>query len=89
MARRSHYGTVGYVDIDDTIELSRLRTMLRSGAARSVRLAAGLTLGDVARAVGVGKPTVLRWETGERIPRADEAALRYWALLRGLMDVRR
>lgn len=76
------------VDINETIELSRLRAMLRSGAARSVRLAAGLTLGDVARAVGVGKPTILRWETGERTPRGDEAALRYWTLLRGLMDAR-
>lgn len=78
----------GDVDINDTIELSRLRAMLRSGAARSVRLAAGLSLGDVSRAVGAGKPTILRWETGERTPRGDEAAFRYWSLLRGLMDAR-
>lgn len=75
------------MDIQETIELARLRAMVRSGAARSVRLAAGLSLGDISRAVGVGKPTVLRWERCQRMPRGD-AALRYWTLLQGLMGAR-
>jgi len=58
--------------------------MVRSGAARSVRLAAGLSLGEVARAISVSTTTVLRWEHAQRQPRG-EPALRYWELLQQLM----
>ena len=45
------------------------------------RLASGLSLGEVARDVGVGAPTLLRWETGERTPRLSPEVLAYGRLL--------
>jgi hypothetical protein len=68
----------------DVEELSRLRSFLRSGAARSVRLAHGASLREVSRDAGVSPTTILRWETGERTPRG-QGALRYWLLLQSLM----
>ena len=46
------------------------------GATRKSRQAAGLSLAEVAVAVGVSPATILRWETGQRTPRGA-AALRY------------
>jgi DNA-binding transcriptional regulator YiaG len=71
--------------LEDLQELTRLRALLRSGAAKSIRTAAGLSLGEVADALGTSKTSVLRWERGERIPRGG-LALDYWRLLRTLMD---
>lgn len=65
-------------------ELVRVRELVRSGAARSIRVAAGLSLGEVAESVGVAPATVWRWEHGDRVPRGD-AALRYGELLQALM----
>lgn len=76
------------MDTAQTIELSRLRAMVRSGAARGVRLGAHLSLAEVGDAIGgVSPSTILRWERGERSPRG-EPALRYWELLRALMETR-
>lgn len=36
---------------------------------RSLREEAGLTQAEVAQALGVSRPTVVRWENGERTPR--------------------
>lgn len=65
------------------IRLADVRVAARNGEARRLRLAAGLSLREVAREVGVAVPTVLRWETGERQPRGN-AALRYARLLEAL-----
>ncbi len=43
------------------------------GAARAVREAAGLSLEEVAAAVGVTGSAIGRWERGERIPRGPKA----------------
>jgi DNA-binding XRE family transcriptional regulator len=68
----------------DVEELSRLRSFLRSGAGRQVRLARGASLRELSRDAGVSPTTILRWETGERTPRG-QGALRYWLLLQSLM----
>lgn len=72
------------VDTTQLVQVSRARQLSRSGAARSIRIAAGLSMSEVARAVGVEPSTILRWEAGERTPRG-EAAARYAALLEELM----
>ena len=47
--------------------------MARSGYAHIVRVEAGLSLDELAQAVGVHPSTVLRWERGERVPRGEKA----------------
>ncbi len=73
------------MDVDDLQKLSALRALLRSGAAGSIRVAAGLSLSEVAEPLGTSKTTVLRWERRERVPRG-ELALAYWRLLQALMS---
>lgn len=69
----------------EILEMARFRAMCASGAARSVRRARHVSLREAGGAVGVGAPTILRWERSERVPRTSEAALKYWALLQDLM----
>ncbi|MGH2760451.1 MAG: helix-turn-helix domain-containing protein [Actinomycetota bacterium] len=57
----------------DAIELTRLRRMLSLGTARLIRVEAGLSLSELARAVGVDRGTIWRWETGRRRPRGRAA----------------
>lgn len=66
-------------------QLAWVRCALRSGEARCIREAAGLSLGDVAAALEVSVATVARWEQG-RCPRRD-VALRLGELLRALREV--
>ncbi len=47
------------------------------GGGRSLRQRAGLSVGELARVLGVDVATLSRWETGKAKPR-PEAALR-WA----------
>lgn len=68
--------------------MARCRQLVASGAARSIREAAGLSLAEVAGAVGVSKAAVIRWERQERIPRGAHA-LKYGHLLDQLMSHRR
>ncbi|MGH9090201.1 MAG: helix-turn-helix transcriptional regulator [Acidimicrobiales bacterium] len=56
-------------------EVSLVRGLLRSGEARQIRLAAGVSPAEVAKAAGVDPATIWRWEHGHRAPRTD-AALR-------------
>ena len=70
---------------DDLVRLANVRAATHAGAARSLRLAAGLSLREVAANVGVGVSTVYRWENGERRPRG-EAAIRYGELLEVLAE---
>lgn len=68
----------------DAVSLAVLREMCATGEARELRLAARLSLGEVAQAIDAGHATtILRWETGERSPHGP-VALRYLSLLRGL-----
>lgn len=69
---------------DSVVDLTRTRDLARSGSARAIRLAAGLSLNEVGTAVGVAESTVFRWERGERAPHG-EPALRYGALLDALI----
>lgn len=57
----------------DLTDLSRVRRLARTGAARGIRIGAGASVREVARAVGVAAATVHRWETGNRIPRGEKA----------------
>lgn len=71
------------MDPAELVELTRLRAFLQTGAGREVRLRAGLSLREVADAVGTSDVTVLHWERGESVPRLP-AALAYWRLLQQL-----
>lgn len=71
---------------DDPISEARLaREWCESGVAKVVRVGAGLSRGDVARALNVSVSAVRDWETGARRPRVAVAA-RYAALLRRMMQ---
>ena len=65
---------------DQLVQLSRVRSLTSSGAARAIRSSAGLTLGEVAKAIGISKSALSRWERDERVPRGD-SALRYCEFL--------
>lgn len=65
------------------IELVNVRDLTRTGAARSIRIGAGLSLEELARDIGVSASTVHRWENGERVPHG-EAAIAYGRCLTGL-----
>lgn len=49
---------------------------MHTGAAKSIRLAAGVSLPEVARDVGVSHSTIYRWENDLNEPKGDPA-LRY------------
>jgi DNA-binding transcriptional regulator YiaG len=72
-------------DVNTLVKLARVRDLVRSGAAKSIRRTHGLTASDVARGVGVAVPTVLRWEAGQRVPRGLPA-LKYGELLDVLLS---
>ena len=85
-----HYriSTIGRVTTttDELLRVADLRERCRSGAARALRLGAGLSLQNVSDATGVGVPTLWRWEAGDRRPLATAAALRYADLLDQLAE---
>ncbi len=65
--------------------LVEARALLRSGEARRIRLAAGLSVERIAGDVGASASAIHRWERGERVPRG-RAATDYVALLLRLRD---
>jgi DNA-binding transcriptional regulator YiaG len=65
------------------LDLVDVRALAKSGRARVIRVDSGLSLADIAGAIGTTAPTVHRWETGARKPYGD-TALRYGALLDAL-----
>ena len=70
--------------MDRLRERLRLRRSLPAGEnLRAARIAAGLTMQDVAEALGVHVTSVLRWERGKRKPRGANAE-RYAVLLQDL-----
>ena len=56
------------------------RRRLREGEAEAIRVQAGLSQGDIARALGVTAGAVSRREAGTRVPRGA-LAVRYARLL--------
>jgi transcriptional regulator with XRE-family HTH domain len=62
---------------NELLLLSRARRYAESGEGRDLRIAAGLSLREVADAVGVASHTLWKWERGERAPRAAGATV--WA----------
>ena len=66
-------------------DIANARSLAASGAAKSIRVAAHLTLTEIASEVGVTASAVCRWERGQRSPRGD-AAREYGHLLRQLME---
>jgi DNA-binding transcriptional regulator YiaG len=75
--------------LDRLHAISRARTLALTGEARAIREAAGLSLNEVAAALEVTPSCVLRWETGKRCPRAEnaEAYARLLSTLRRRMTV--
>jgi len=65
------------------LRLADVRSALTSGEAERLRVAAQLSIGEVARACGVDQSTVWRWERGVRKPRG-QAALIYGELIESL-----
>ena len=70
----------GDVTTRQVLQLTEARRLLRSGEAREIRQAAGLSLHEVARVCGVTPGAASRWERGERRPTGD-AAVSFAALL--------
>jgi len=68
----------------DFVELDRKlqsrRRLPSPAVARAIREDAGLAQDDLARALGVTRAAVSRWESGERYPRTENLA-RYLELL--------
>lgn len=64
--------------------LAKVRALAASGDARAIRIAARLSLQDVATGCGVDQSSIHNWETARRSPRG-EAALRYLAILEALI----
>lgn len=64
----------------DVATVSRTRDALKSGAARTARIASGARQSDVAEALGVCRAAVGLWESGGRKPTAEHA-LAYGRLL--------
>jgi DNA-binding transcriptional regulator YiaG len=75
----------GPMTAPEVATLARVRALCASGAARSIRVAAQMSLGEFGRGLGVSPSTVLRWERFDRQPRGD-AGLRYAALLDQLLQ---
>ncbi|MCU1624235.1 MAG: hypothetical protein JWL79_3080 [Frankiales bacterium] len=61
--------------------LARARRYAASGEGQEIRVRAGLSVREVAEAVGVARHTLWKWERGERVPRADGATA--WASFLG------
>lgn len=68
-----------------TAKLARVRQLTSTGAARSIRLSAQLSLAEVAAETGASVSTVYRWERGQRRPHGS-AAVAYGALLDRLLQ---
>jgi DNA-binding transcriptional regulator YiaG len=58
---------------DEALAIAEGRQYAVTGAGRMIREAAGLSLGDVARAIGTDAATVYRWENGHKRPSAPFA----------------
>jgi DNA-binding transcriptional regulator YiaG len=68
----------------DIAALAQVRTLMRTGAARSLRTSKNVSLSEVAAAAHIAKSTLSRWERGERTPHGAPA-IRYLRVLQDLM----
>jgi AcrR family transcriptional regulator len=73
-------------EMERVIAIAEGRQLAASGIARLVRESAGLSLRDVARAVGIDPGTVWHWEHGSKVP-TDKNAIAYRDLIVALRDV--
>jgi DNA-binding XRE family transcriptional regulator len=69
----------------DIHEVMRMRRWAKTGVARQLRQEAGLSLAEMAQAVGASRSALHFWETGQRVPRPDNAA-RWAEVLEGLFQ---
>ena len=53
------------------------RRLAATGDGKTIREAAGLSLGEVAGVLGLSVSALFRWEAGERVPRGERAVA--WA----------
>lgn len=67
------------VDLVDAMVLRR--SLPGPEERRALRTKNGLSQATIARAVGVSRSTVTRWENGARIPRDDDVLRRYHHVL--------
>lgn len=67
------------------LELMEARRLARSGDARRIRTASGLSLSEVASAISVSPAAVSRWESGQRRP-YGRPALAYARLLSSIQE---
>jgi len=73
------------MDTATALKLSKVRALTESGAARTIRIAARLSLPEVADAIDSHPTTIWRWEGGERKPHGD-VGVRYADFLQTLME---
>lgn len=74
------------MDTQELLGLQSARQHFDNGTGRGIRKAAGLSMGEVAKVVGVSEPTIWRWEEGKNRPRGAAAAR--WAALLDELDRR-
>ena len=84
----NRHGSLPLAIMCDVRKLAVVRRLLAEGTARQIRVAARLSLSEVARQLDVEPGTVSRWETGNRVPRIG-VAVRYADLLTDLCDATR
>lgn len=54
--------------LEEALAVRRVRAYLRDGKGREARIRAGMSQGDVGRAVGADEGQVRRWELGRHVP---------------------
>lgn len=69
--------------VTDPAHLAEARDLARNGQGRQARERSGVSLEELATAVGVSVVDVMAWELGEREP-YGEAAVDYVRVVRGL-----
>lgn len=66
-----------------SLAVARVRRLLDTGAARELRIRAGLSLAAVGADVGAAASTIFCWENGQHAPHGD-LAVRYLRFLERL-----
>ena len=74
------------MDRNDALALTNLRSLLASGEAREIRLAAGLSLQEAGAAAGTSAATIHRYEGAQRVPHGP-VGVRYARFLATLRKV--
>ncbi len=77
---------VGRMELETIVSI---RQLARSGEARRIREAAGLSLRELAAAVGVDAASISRWERGLSAPRVHHALAWHKALMVAVAPVAR